>query len=781
MKHANPFLFTVAILVLLASVAFADDGRWIAFSGGSESPPLVSVVESDMDHVVLEIEIPGVNALEMSGDGGAYAYLSLPGYGSTTVVGEAALPVVREFVEVPFGAEVTVHVLSHETSVATLASLGIDHRLFPLQVPVEKIPGAIEDAGFALSGEYYSSSSLTPAALVSIGEAGTVRGHDFVLLEVNPVRYSPALGEIECLTRITLEVEFTGGYPSETERILERYGNRYSEKMASDMFVNHAGFAGRYTIPLQIGYLVITHDDFHDAIQPLVDWKSQKGFDVTVVRTSEIPGGNTKENIKAYIQDAYDNWDVPPTFVLLVGDTGYVSHWVGTQSNNPSTDLYYVTMDGGSDWQPDIWIGRFSCTTASQVTNLVDKTVDYETFNLSSGTAWIKKAVFMASEDNYEISEGTHDYVIRQHLDGLGYYSQRLYCHSLHASTQQVRDAFNDGRSLGIYSGHGSVGYWADGPVFTATDVNNLTNLDMLPLIHSYSCLTGQYSSSCFGETWINASGKGALVFWGSSVTSYWDQDDVLEKAAFDACFGEGYTWACGISHRALYHLYQHYSGGGSTRRYFEMYNILGDPSVDIWSDVPADFDVSHAAEVPVGAASFDVTVNVSGGGPVENALVHVEKADDGVTEARYTDAAGFVSIPLTPPIASSGTLDVTVTKHDFYHSETTATSTSTGVLDGPETGMPGRFILAQNEPNPFNPVTAIRYALPERAQVSLRVYDVAGSLVRTLVDRAQGPGWHSVVWDGRDDLGRTVASGIYFFGMEAGEFSERRSMVLLK
>ncbi|MCK4513527.1 hypothetical protein KAW64_17385, partial [bacterium] len=297
MKHANPFLFTVAILVLLASVAFAfaDDGRWIAFSDGSESPPLVSVVESDMDHVVLEIEIPGVNALEMSGDGGVYAYLSLPGYGSTTVVGEAALPVVREFVEVPFGAEVAVHVLSHETSVATLASLGIDHRLFPLQAPVEKIPGAVEDADFALSGEYYSSSSLTPAALVSIGEAGTVRGHDFVLLEVNPVRYSPALGEIEYLTRITLEVEFTGGYPSETERILERYGNRYSEKLASDMFVNHAGFAGRYTIPLQIGYLVVTHDDFYDAIQPLVDWKSQKGFDVTVVRTSEIPGGNTKE------------------------------------------------------------------------------------------------------------------------------------------------------------------------------------------------------------------------------------------------------------------------------------------------------------------------------------------------------------------------------------------------------------------------------------------------------------------------------------------------------
>jgi hypothetical protein len=781
MKLANGFLLTIAMLALLVSVSFADGGRWIAFDGGSESPPLVSVVASDMNHVVLEIEISGVNAEEMTTDGGIYAYLRLPGYGSTAVVSEAALPAIRELVEVPCGAEATVRVLDAETRTATLTSLGIDHRLFPLQAPIEKIPGAVADADFAFSEEYYAGSSFMPAALARIGEGGTVRGHNFVLLEMNPVRYSPVLGEIEYCTRITLEVEFTGGDLSETRRLIERYNNRYSEKLASDMFVNHADFAGRYTIPLPIGYLIVTHDSFYDAIQPLADWKLQKGFDVTVVRTSDIPGGNTKENIKAYIQDAYDNWDVPPTFVLLVGDTGYVSHWVGTESSNPSTDLYYVTMDGEFDWQPDIWIGRFSCTTAFQVTNLVDKTVDYEKFNLSSGTAWIKKAVFMASNDNYEVSEGTHDYVIRQYLDRLGYYSQRLYCHTYHATTQQVRDAFNDGRSLGIFSGHGSVTYWDDGPRFTATDVNNLTNEEMLPLVHSYSCLTGLYSSSCFGETWINASGKGALVFWGSSATSYWDQDDVLEKGAFEACFGEGYTWACGISHRALYHLYQHYSGGGSTHRYFEMYNILGDPSVDIWTDVPATFDVSHAAEVPVGATSFDVTVNVSGGDPVEYALVHVEKADDGVTEASYTDAAGFISIPLTPPIASPGTLDVTVTKHDFYHSETTATSTSTGVPDDPEAGISGRFILAQNEPNPFNPVTAIRYALPEHTHVSVRVYDVSGALVRTLADRLEDSGWHSVIWDGRDDLGRTVASGVYFFGMEAGEFSEKRSMVLLK
>ena len=109
-------------------------------------------------------------------------------------------------------------------------------------------------------------------------------------------------------------------------------------------------------------------------------------------------------------------------------------------------------MDGSSDWLPDMWVGRFSCVAGSQVTNLVDNTVDYERFNLTSGTAWIKKAVFMASEDNYTVSEGTHNYVIREYLDDAGYYSQRLFCHTYNATTAQVTAAFNDARSLGIYA-----------------------------------------------------------------------------------------------------------------------------------------------------------------------------------------------------------------------------------------------------------------------------------------------------------------------------------------
>ena len=95
----------------------------------------------------------------------------------------------------------------------------------------------------------------------------------------------------------------------------------------------------------------------------------------------------------------------------------------------------------------------------------------------------------------------------------------------------------------------------------------------------------------------------------------------------------------------------------------------------------------------------------------------------------------------------------------------------------------PGRFryFLAQNCPNPFNPVTTVRYGLAEGGRVTLRIYDVTGRVVRTLVDQRQPAGRHAVLWDGRNDAGQRVGSGVYFCRVRSGPFDEKRKLVLLK
>jgi hypothetical protein len=93
----------------------------------------------------------------------------------------------------------------------------------------------------------------------------------------------------------------------------------------------------------------------------------------------------------------------------------------------------------------------------------------------------------------------------------------------------------------------------------------------------------------------------------------------------------------------------------------------------------------------------------------------------------------------------------------------------------------PEDFSLSQNYPNPFNPQTSIRYALPQDAQVRLVIYNVLGRRVRTLVDERQPAGYKTVCWDGKDERGDPAASGVYFYRIDADQFSEVKKMMLVK
>ncbi len=99
----------------------------------------------------------------------------------------------------------------------------------------------------------------------------------------------------------------------------------------------------------------------------------------------------------------------------------------------------------------------------------------------------------------------------------------------------------------------------------------------------------------------------------------------------------------------------------------------------------------------------------------------------------------------------------------------------------GAASGIPGGLALSQNRPNPFSPNTEIRYQLPSPTRARLAIYDVAGRLVATLVDRDMPAGNHAAVWDGRDDSRLAVASGIYFYRLETAEDVRIKRMHLVR
>jgi len=107
---------------------------------------------------------------------------------------------------------------------------------------------------------------------------------------------------------------------------------------------------------------------------------------------------------------------------------------------------------------------------------------------------------------------------------------------------------------------------------------------------------------------------------------------------------------------------------------------------------------------------------------------------------------------------------------------------TPVAVEDGPDE-LPGSFKLDQNFPNPFNPSTTIRFALPAESFVRLEIFNIIGQRVRVLLnaDAPLSAGWHDVQWNGLDDASRPAASGIYFYRLHAAKFVETKRMILMK
>ncbi len=261
---------------------------------------------------------------------------------------------------------------------------------------------------------------------------------------------------------------------------------------------------------------------------------------------------------------------------------GDIPGWTGDGAGSPNTDLHYAMLDG-NDYYADLSIGRFSVTNSTQLENIITKTIFMEN-NIGSLE---KNNVFMASTDNSYITEGTHNYVIDNYFVPDGYDNLKLYTDTYNATTQQLIDALNDNKIFAIYSGHGGTTSWADGPPLSQSQVNGLTNT-VFPFVYSFACITGQYEyAECFGETWIRTD-NGGSAFYGSSVNSYWDEDDVLERKIFEAMFVDEVTQITPMFDLGKIYLVNHFGSMTSTMiRYLEMYNLMGDPSLDTKKALP--------------------------------------------------------------------------------------------------------------------------------------------------------------------------------------------------
>jgi hypothetical protein len=667
-----------SLLVLLALVAVSFAADAVTWSGRQDGGVL-SLTPA-------ELEIGTVQEA-----GGNYVTLALPEAGLAAEVGRPAVPVYLRLVEIPYGCEVKVSVDLGATETQQLAL-----PVIPRQAPIPKTPSAdFQTPKFELDGRAYSTDAYAPEIGARLVEVAIVRGQRVAAIEVRPVGYNPVRNLVEYAPRMRVTVKWTGADWTKTRAMLRRYSSPPFAGRIAGIAVNEKQFRTSLGAALPIGYLIIVPDEWQSNIAPLAEWRRRKGFNVFVRTLSQVGGGGN-DTVKAYIQNAYDNWSIPPSFVLLVGDVDRIGYFTGSGEGNPPTDLNYSLCEG-SDYWPDLDLGRASMASAAQLDSFVDKVVRYEQNNwgakkgtlpqsacvglsavaspfspgqslFSAGTEWLKKAYFVASADGsmHGTAENTHKYAMAK-IRLMGTECDSLWTY--YGSGTPVDSALNNGRAWITFSGHGSEEGWSDpGISFHSDNVRALANNDMIPLVQTYACLCGNFSSSsypeCFSETWIRLGRKGGIVSMASSVTSYWTEDDTLERRVYDYMFDSSYTWIMGGFNKAKVKFYQQMGDNSTTRRYFEMYNCMGDGGTDIYSLEPKPLVATYPAVIPVGSYALQVSVTTAGNA-VPGALVCASaKSDTNAWAAGYTKGSGQVTLNLTT--YAPDTVFVTVTGHNL-------------------------------------------------------------------------------------------------------------------
>jgi YVTN family beta-propeller protein len=192
---------------------------------------------------------------------------------------------------------------------------------------------------------------------------------------------------------------------------------------------------------------------------------------------------------------------------------------------------------------------------------------------------------------------------------------------------------------------------------------------------------------------------------------------------------------------------------------------------------------------VVIAVAISQFTARQSGERAVIEWRTHVEDGTEGFNILR-SEEPGWGYQRITSSLLPAGGVPSTYRYEDehvhpgrtYYYKIESVSVTGRSELFGPiEFVYRARFAVHQNVPNPFNPVTKIRFTIPDMSPVRLTVYDVAGRRIRTLVDRMLPADNYEISWDGTNNEGRAVASGIYFYRLEAGKYSQTRKMVLLR
>ena len=621
-------VFHIAILLLLtAGLTAAEHLR-----------PQVTLLQR-ADGVVFTLDLTDVNAADWQRVLAAPDRFAMAGYGIDGRPGDPALPAVTELLRLEKEEGADLEILASEWLEIDPPALKAANTGHLERQP----PNPFES--------YIPSDSLRESMPeVRIGEPVILRGRRYLPLTIRPVKLDPVTAEVTVLRRLQGLIpgaELPAAMESPREVIdPAAYGN--------DL--------GRY--------LVITPPLFEPYLTPWIEWKQRKGHPVSVANTQET--GSYAGGVKDYIQTAYETWEDPPDYVVLVGDVdqGMPAFYV----QNPDgyfmvTDHPYACLEG-DDVFPEVHVGRFSVDTGSELLAVVYKQLAYEMQPYMDDPDWFRRGLMLCTTLGAASTRQTKNWVRRKLLEN-GFVQVDTVYHPDQYGSSGVYEALNEGVGFVNYRGYGMWHAWS-GPHFYNSSIYNLNNGAQLPIITSIVCGGGDFANSidpCFGEAWLRAGTiavpQGAVAFFGpSEIDTHTQFNNVIDIGIYYGIFDLGIQTLGPAMWQGKFELWQNYYQnqyhpfGQTPEFYLHVYNLLGDPGLQMWTDTPRAIAVNHPDTLRLNDDHLLVTVEDADGMAVADAAVSILVGDE--SRVRFSDATGQVLLPLGTYVADEVLLTVT-------------------------------------------------------------------------------------------------------------------------
>ncbi len=673
--YNTSFLKQLIFILLLSSTAFCSFAQqWIIIDDNKVAENTISLPEAKADESILEFKLNAYRLKSVQTPSGKKNIVVLKDGTQLLQKGKPDLPIRSQAIVIADNKQMAIQLLE------------VDYFDIP-NIEIAPSKGGIKRSRNRSVAPYiyddiYEEDAFFPKENVWLERPYILRNNRASIVKIAPFQYNPVTKVLRVYKTMKIKIYPTNrpakvnpllrknsSTPDEFKTIFKRKFPNYHTDNSLKYNQLDEGTPGRM--------LIISASEYLNIMQPLVDWKNQKGIVTDIVNVDAI--GDSLA-IKAFIQEYYNDYD-DFIYLLLVGNIDQVppSHTTPDgwgESYGGNCDNAYAHL-AGDDHYADIFVGRFSGNGPADIATQVERVIHYER-DIQASETWMTKSVFSASgEDgsNYGVigddgeSDEEHLENIKADLAAFGYSTHSE--NEIGGTNRGLQNFINSGCGQFQYTGHGSFDGVGNVPFYIA-NVANLTNSHQLPFIMTVGCSTGNYfANSCFSQSLLTAdyhqTPTGSIGVAGSIIAQYWAapmdaQDEVVDLLTQQYDDNIKLTLG-GVMFNGFFHMMDEYTSIGDTpglsqgEEMADYWVVFGDPSLLLRTQSQEKMVISHDAGIAMGASEFVVNCNtdgalvaltieneIQGTGFVENGAVSI------VLNNEVSQNTGEVLITVTAP-----------------------------------------------------------------------------------------------------------------------------------